>query len=114
MPAVEGRQSEDQRAGPGYQRSDVRHESENEYQHAPERRVGHADQHQAKEENDSEAPVDSELEKEVPADASCGLVNGGGGDNQHAIAAEPQHAIAKLFAIQQHEEREHTDGENLG
>ncbi len=95
----------------GDHRPDIGHEAQHRRGHAPQRRGGHADEVEAHGRHHAEGGVDGELGQVVAAEAVPGVVQRHGGALQVVGAEQPDHAVAQVLALHQHEDRHDEDDE---
>ena len=112
-PARIDREGQRQRKHRRDHRPDVGHEAHHRGQRAPQHRARHADQPQPQRHRHAVAGVDDQLHDQVLADARAGLVHRVGGAVQVA-AEQPQHAVAQVLPVEQHQEQEHQHDAGIG
>ena len=66
-----------------------------------------ADEEQADAQGQSKRGVDGELSKQVAADPLAGLIQGPRRAGHAAVADQPNHAVAQVLAVQEHEDHQH-------
>ena len=80
---------------------------------APEHRRGHADHGEADRDDHSERGVDGELRQEIAPQPSRRVVEGDRGPMKVGGAEQADHAVAQIFPLHQHEDRDDDDDQQI-
>ena len=89
--------------------SDERHEAQDNREHAPEQRIGHADQPQSDADGNAVGRIHDKLHQQVPTHALGGVAQRLGGAVQVSATDQPDEAVAQVLPLQQHEHHKHDD-----
>ena len=98
-----------EREGGGDDRSDERHEAQDDREHAPEQRIGHADQPQADADGNAVGDVHDQLHQQIAAHPLGSVAQGLRCPVQIAGAEQPDEAVAQVLPLQQHEHNKDDD-----
>ena len=89
--------------------SDERHEAQDNREHAPEQRIGHADQPQADADRNAVGDVHEQLHQQVAAHPLRRITQRLRRPVQISAADQPDEAVAQVLSLQQHEHDKHDD-----
>ena len=107
-PGIDG-ECDDRRKCGSDDRADIRDETQQRPEDAPEYRIGHADEPQPGPDQHAKARVDRGLRQEIAAQAAGGIIERYGCAPKISRAGEPDKAVSQIFPLQQEEDHENHD-----
>ena len=113
-PARIDRGGQDHRADPGREGADIGDEAHQRREHAPQERVGHADDPEPDADEHAEGGVHAELGEEVGAEPARGVVHRHRRAVQVARPEQADHAVAQVLALHQQEHDDHQHDADRG